>query len=884
MSVSRRVYRALLVAFPAEFRREFGDDMADLFSRRLRDEGDTAGARARLWTEAVGDVVVQAAREWGRTGLVATDAALREGMTMEGWIQDLRIAGRGLRRRPGFTVAAAGTLALGIGAVVALFSVVHGVLLSPLPYPESERIVIVGTANVERGDRDVTVDHPDLAIWREAAPGFQVVGVSTSGPTLTGLGDPVVIDAARVTGGILSVFGLSPAAGRDLTEGDDVPDGPRAALISHDFWETRLGRAEDALGRTLELNGSTWEIVGVAPRGFDYPDGADVWMARRHDPDECGHGCNIMRGVGRLPPGATIESVEASLRPADQALARDFPDSHRDVVVSLESMREAMVGDVRSALWVLMAAVSMVLLIACANVANLTAVRAAGRAPELAVRSALGAGRNRLTRQLLAEALLLSALAAGLGLALAGWGVGVLSAMAPDQLPRMDEVGLDGLAVIFTVGLAVVVTALFGVLPARRATAATVGTTLREDGRGGGSRRARRSRSVLLAGEVALSLTLLLGAGLLFRTLQEMRAVDLGFDPVRVERFRVSAPEARYDTEAAMDFLARFADRLEAIPGVTDVGYGFGVPFASGSITTSVEFPDRPPVAAADRPSGGLRTGSPGYLDAMGLQLVSGRWFTDADEHGAPAVAVLNQAAARAYASGEDPLGLALSLPISWGYAQEPRWTVVGVVADVRSRSLTEPDPPTIWVPNAQLGVESVYFAIRRAPGMAPVMDQARRILAELDPNLAPASVEPVADAVARQGADTQFYLALLTLFSGVALLLAGVGLYGVVAYAVGQRTREIGIRRALGARASDVVGMVVREGVGPALAGVGLGLLAAWFGSGVLSSLLYGIEPYDPLTLVAVTALLLAVVGIATWIPARRASAVAPADALRDD
>ncbi len=877
-----RLYRLLLLTFPPAFRREFGADMTELLATRLEEEGRGAAARTRIWLEVLGDLATEVPKEWARTITMTPRGGER--MSMGGWFQDLRLGARNLVRRPGFTAAAAGTLALGIGAVVALFSVVHGVLLTPLPYPDSERVVVLWKTDIARGGRSNTVDHPDIAAWRGAAPGFDLAGYAGSRPTLTGLGDPEVIEIARVTHGLLSVFGVAPILGRDLTEDDDVPDGPRVAVVSRDFWQSRLGARPDAVGELIELNGEAWEVVGVAPPGFRFPDNTKAWVPRRHDVSDCGHGCNIMRAVGRLPSGSTAEAVEQRLAGVDRALSEEFPDSHRDDGTDLQSMHEYLVADVQTALFILMAAVGMVLLIACANVANLMAVRAAGRTGELAVRSALGASGGRLVRQLFAEALVLAGFAGAAGLILAALGVEALTALAPSDLPRADEIGLDGTSVAFGLALTVFVAVLFGVMPARRAASTSVATTLRSAERGSGHHRAGLSRGLLLAGEVSLSLTLLLGAGLMFRTLQEMRSVDLGFRPDGVERFRISAPESRYDTEGALQFFDELEDRLSAIPGVTAVGHGFGVPFSSGSIGTGMSFPDRPPVDEPDQPGVSVRPVSPGYLDALGLKLVSGRWFNPSDRADVPAVAVLNEAAVRAHMSDTDPIGRRFDLPMSWGFDEQPTWTVVGVVADVRGRESTQPEVPAVYLPNAQFGSNVVYFTIRRGNGGASALPAARRALASLDPEIAPTGMESLAEAIARASADTRFYLTLLTVFSGLALLLAGVGLYGVVAYTVSQRAREIGIRRALGAGEGNVVGMVMRQGVAPAVLGVVVGLGGAWYAGRALSSLLYGIRPYDPLTLLSVTALLLAVVAVATLVPARRASRIAPATALRDD
>ncbi len=871
-----RLYRVLLLAFPSDFRRDCGDEMTRLFVDRL---DDTAGrpARAGLWVRAVLDVVVQAGAEWthGVTRLS------REGMAMGGWVQDIRLALRGLRKRPGFTAAAAGTLALGLGVVVALFSVVDAVLLRPLPYPDSEELVVFWKVGTEDGERGRSVDHPDLDAWSEGVPGLQVLGYASSQPTLLLGGAAEVVTVARVTGAPLGTFGVAPFLGRDLSRADDVPAGPRVAVLSHAFWSTRLGAAPDVVGTSLTLGGEPWEIVGVAPEGFAFPGRPDLWMPRLHPAEGCHHGCNIMVAAGRLPEGMDVAAVEERLRAVDARLAEAFPEQHEDVVTELQSMHEHDVADVRSALWVLMGAVALVLLIACANVANLMIVRGAGRSGEMAVRATLGASRGRLVRQLLAEALVLAGMAGALGTVLAFWGIDALVGMAPEGLPRMDEVALDPRALGFAALLVLLVTVVFGLLPARRASRVAPASFLHGGTRVEGGRRSGWSRSLLLSGEVALSLVLLLGAGLMLRTLTEIRAVELGYQVEDIERFRLSTPESRYDTEETLRFFSELEDRLAALPSVEAAGHAFGVPFAPGSMTIGIELRSRPDAEPAPV---GLRPASRGYLETLRIPLVRGRWFTEDDVHEAEAVAVVNESAARVLFPDGSPLGERVSVSASWGFDKEPDWTIVGVVGDTRVSDATRPDIPTIYLPNAQFGVNIAYFTVRRAPGALSVLPAARQLLADMDPELAITREESLVDAVARETASTRFYMTLLGVFSVLAVVLAAVGLYGVVAYSVSRRVREIGIRRALGARAEDVVGLVVRQGVAPALLGVAVGLVASWFGARTMGALLYGVEPGDPLTLAGVTALLLLVVLVASLVPARRAAAIHPGSALREE
>ncbi len=882
MARRSRLYGVLLHLFPSSFRDEFGPEMARLFAERLAETGGRPGARRALWLAASVDLARHAAGEWAHATLRTSRTILREGTNMDGWIQDLRFGARSLLRRPGFTTAAATTLALGIGATVAIFSVVNSVLLRPLPYPDPQGLVVLRPTNVVSGDVGTTVDHPDVRAWQAEVPGLRVAAYSGTRPTLTGLGDPEVVEGARVTDGLLAVFGLQPELGRDVLREEDVVGGPRVVMVSHEFWQQRLGGDTDVLGRSLELSGQSWEIVGVAPKGFDFPDGATLWMPRHHDLDGCAHGCSSLRTVGRVEDGASMETVQERLDAVSARLASEFVDAHRDSGVRMERLLDLQVADVKVALWVLMGAVVMVLLIACANVANLLLVRAGDRASEVALRATLGARRPRIVRQLLTESFLLSLLGGLAGLGLGQWGVRTMLGLAPPGIPRLDEVGLDVRVLAFAVLVVVGVTAVFGLAPALRLARRPLRDILGGAQRTVGARGTSRSRSLLLSAEVALSLTLLLGAGLLVETLRETRAVELGFATEHVERFRLSVPGGRYDTQAQIRFYDELEARLAALPGVAFVGSAFGVPMSSGNITTSLELLDRDPVDPADQPEVGIRVATPGYLEAAGIPLVRGRWIEESDVREADGVAVINQAMARRFWPDGDPLGKRLRASVSWGFEGDPVRTVVGIVGDVRIRGATRTDDPAMYLPEAQFGVNSAYVTMRLRPANPSALAEVRRLVGEMDPALAISGYERLEDVVARDLAPTRFYMTLMGAFSILALLLAAVGLYGVVAYAVSRRTREIGIRIALGAGGDAVVGMVMREGVRPALLGVVVGLATSWFASRALVSLLYGVEPQDPIVLGAVTGVLLLVVAGATLVPALRASRVPPSEALR--
>jgi putative ABC transport system permease protein len=859
--------------------------MLQLFLDRCREAEGNRQALVGLWAAAVWDVVKNGIGErLGDLRVGASDAV--RGMTMGGWMQDLRFAGRSLRRRPGFALAAVATLALGIGATVSIFSVVNGVLLKPLPYPQPESVVVFWNVDQERGSRTRAMSHPDIEDWRGLTSAFDnAAGYTSTRMTLTGFGQPEAVQGGHTTGDLLAVFGLTPLMGRDLIREDDIVGGPRVVVVGHGFWTSRLGRNPDVLGRTIALDGTAWEIVGVAPEGFDVPGGAQYWVPFHNDPDDCGRGCRIMAGIGRLSGETTLEGAQLQVSAVSRRMSEEYPKSHTDQVMELERLADSTVADVKAGLWVLFGAVAMVLLIACANVANLLLVRATDRSAEVALRATLGASGVRLARQLLTESLLLAFLAGAGGSALAWWGTSLLMKLAPGTLPRTADISMDGSVLLFAGCIVLTVTVAFGLLPALQLARRSPAASLNASRGSRGGRGTGVLRSLLLSGEVALSLMLLLGAGLLFRTLGEMRDVELGFAVEQVERFRISLPDARYeDGDAVARFMERLEGQLRTLPEVAGVGIVFGAPLASGSMSTDIEFLDREEVPPQDRPSVGVRPASPGYLDAAGIPLMRGRWFRADDTRSEEPVVVLSQTAAARFYGDDDPIGKQIRLSISWGYDDEPSRTIVGVVGDVRTQDITEEDRPAAYIPNAQFGAGEGVVTMRLRDGAETALTAARSVVSELDPELALTRTETMAQVVQSEFAAPRFYATLLTIFSSLALILAGVGLYGVIAFGVSRRTREIGIRMALGARSNEVTGMVIRQGFVPAVVGVAAGLVGAWLGSQTLATLLYGVQPYDPVTLVAATALLLVVVFAATLLPARRASRVAPSSALRAD
>ncbi|MGE3273992.1 MAG: ABC transporter permease [Vicinamibacterales bacterium] len=792
----------------------------------------------------------------------------------------LRIAIRTLLRQPLFSAVVVGTLAVGIGATTAIFSVVYGVLLKPLPYHDSDRIVTFGqTSRANPTDPvDGSMSHLNFVDYQRSS---RTLGASalyaTTRAVISGADGADVVRAGIVTPGFFDVFAAAPVLGRSFTDEEDAPSGPDAIVISHAFWQERFGGRPDVLGQTVEVSGRPRPIVGVAPEGFDFPMHARVWLPVRNDDEQCGRDCVYTNGLARLAPGATLEQARAELASIAASLEQAYPGTNTDVTVRVSTLRERTVGNVRVALVILLAAVALVLLIACANVANLVLVRGKARQGEIAVRTALGAERGQVVAFLLAENLLLSLAGATLGLLVAAWGVAALGALAPAALPRLDEVGFEAPVFLFALVMGLLTTALFGLGPSFRLSRAPLGQLMGQRGAvGAGS---GRSRALLLVAEVALSIVLLLGAGLLLRSLTALQDIDPGFRVDGLSTFLVSLPPSRYDDERVVTAYRDLDDRLRQVPGVTAVARIAGMPLGPSENVLNFTRPDRPPVAPGQAPLALYRVVAPGYFSVMGIPLVAGRDFTDDDRAGSAPAVIISERLAQEYWPGEDPVGRPIRVD-----QQQPAGLVVGVAADVRSSSLAGPPQPELYVPHAQTLARTMSYVLRSSSPPASVLAGARGTVQDFDRRLPLISPAAVSDLVDEALARPRFYLLLLGLFAAVAVGLAAVGVYGVVSYAVTERTREIGLRMALGADRGEVVRLMIWQGLGPALGGVALGLVLALAATRAMRGLLYGVGPGDPLTMTGVTLTLLAITLAACAIPAARASAVPPATALRGD
>lgn len=797
---------------------------------------------------------------------------------MDRFLQDFRIAARALVRQRTFSIVATLTLALGVGATTAIFSVVHGILIRPLPYLQSDRIVAFGQSakSAPAEPVDGSSSHVNFLDWKRQSKTMPLMAMySASRATVTNNGEAEVVRAGVVTPDFFAVFKAAPIRGREFAANEDLANAPRVAVISYGFWQERFGGREDVLSQSVEISGAPWSIIGVAPRGFDFPAGARLWTPVRNDDQQCGRGCVFLNGIGRLADGIGPAAAQQEMTAIAAELERQYPNANFDTTVVVQTLHERTVGSVKAALIVLLAAVAMVLLIACANVANLVLVRGAVRQTEIAVRAALGAGRRGLVSYLLTENLALALAGGAFGVIFALWGIDAIKAMAGANVPRLDDVRFDAATFGFALAIVLATTMLVGLGPSLTLSRTPLANALGQRGTVGSSH-ARWTRSALLVAEVALSLVLLLAAGLLLKSLSALEQTPLGFDPAGLTQFTISLPPARYPAGEVAAAHERLDEQLRALPGVTQVARISGLPLGPSENVLAFTRRDRPAPPPGQSPIALFRVVDPDYFQTMKIALVDGRMFAPTDRRGAQGAVIVSRRMADMFWPNERAVGRPIDIS-GFGVG-----LVVGVVANVRSQTLAEQAQPEMYVPHAQTNARTVSYVIRSPLETAQVLAAARDVVRRFDsrvPLIGPASMRQVVD---EQLARPRFYLLLIGLFAGLAVVLAAVGIYGVVAYVVGQRTREIGVRIALGASRAAVVRMVLWQGLKPAIAGIGAGLAIALAIGRVIRQLLYQIEPYDPATLAAVSVLLLTVVFLACAVPARRATRVPPADALR--
>jgi putative ABC transport system permease protein len=802
---------------------------------------------------------------------------------MESLWQDMRYGIRMLLKKPGFTAVAVVALALGIGANTAIFSVVNAVLLRPLPFEEPDRLVMVwGTT--PRIPKE-TASLPDFVDWRDQNQVFEgLTAIQFTNVNLTGGEDPERLIGARVTADFLQVLRVRPALGRGFLAEEDQPGGPKVAVITHALWQRRFGGDPGVLNQTVELNNEAHAVVGVLPAEFRMPSlSPSVLMPLARNPAEAGRRADFLTVLGRLKPGVTIEAAETEMKTIMSRLEQQYPESNSGWTVYLVPLHEEIVGKLRPALLVLLGAVGCVLLIACANVANLMLARAASRQKEIAIRAALGAGRGRLLRQMLLEGLPLSLLGGALGLLLAVWGTDLLIGLSPPGIPRLQETSVDAGVLGFTAALALVTGTLFGLAPGFLISKTNPNEALKEGGRessGGGK---HRLRGALVAAQMGLALVLLVGMGLMLRSFYRLQQVDPGFNPEGLLTARVALPPARYsDDHQVIGFYRQLAERASTLPGVQAATLANVLPVDGGGPFLSFEEQGAPEAPPEETPDANIRAVGPDYFRTMGIPLLRGRLLAAQDTEQAPRAIVINETMARRYWPDADPIGRRIAFD---GADGDPAWReIVGIVADVKSEGLDSEEVPSVYAPHAQRPGLSMAVVLRTSGDPKALAPALRSEVQALDRNLPVYYVTTMDEIMASSVSAQRFGMFLLALFAGVALVLAAVGIYGVMSYSVAQRTHEIGVRMALGAGNAHVVWMVVREGM--VLAGLGLvaGVLVAAVAGRFLTSMLFEVSPADPFAFAGAAALLAVAAFAACYVPARRATRVDPMVALRTE
>jgi putative ABC transport system permease protein len=811
-------------------------------------------------------------------------------MISESIWQDIRFGARAVSGKLGFSSVVILTLGLAIGATTAIFSVVDGILLRPLPYPQPDRMVSVW-ADYTRRDGPVRewLSYPNFHDLRQERSTFQEVAIYTDwSPTLTGGGEPELVQAVNVTAGMFArVLQQSPALGRGLTLEDDEPGAESVALLSHDFWVRRFGADPDILGEAVMLNDLPYVVIGIMPQGFRPPfiAAADLWTPMQMNETQFAGSRSSARflGLARLSDGVTMAQARARADVLGEQLEAAYARANTGVGYALFPLHADLVQGTVTPLWLLMGAVSFVLLIACVNIANLLLARSVSRRAELAVRAAMGAGRGRLLRQLLTESAVLAGLGGALGLAISVAGIPLLVGLAPAGTPRLDTVSLDLRVLLFAAVITLIATLAFGLLPALRGARTDLHGALKAGGRGGDPAAHGRSlRNALVVGQMALAIMLLVGAGLMIRTIQALRDVDLGYQPAGVLAVRVNLPPSHYqDATTRSTFFRTLESRLSAAPGVVAVGANSSLPLSGNNGDVDFVLEGQPVPDPGQENIMWIRRTTPGYFEAVGLDIVRGRAFTLADDASAQRVLIVNETLANRYFPDRDPIGQRINVNGS----ENPVWReIVGVAADVKNFGVTEDSRNAAYFPYHQIPNTRMMLAVKTDGDPMSILPTVREAMRDIDPSLVAANAAPLGDFVSTSLQTERFVASLLGLFAGVAFFLAAVGLYGVVSYGVNQRLREMGLRLALGASGGAIRRLVMGRSMVLAAGGVVLGLAGAIAVTRVMAGLLFGVSPNDPATMTAVAAALLSVAGVASLIPAERAVRVDPIAVLKEE
>lgn len=798
-------------------------------------------------------------------------------------LQQLRIAARRLLREPIFALTAIITLAIGIGANSAVFTLVNGVLLRPLPYRDADALVMPHA--VMRGEAIPIFSAPVFLALQEQARVFEDVALYSGGTvTLAGDGEPQEVSGAFISANYFDVVGVAPLLGRSFRAGENEPGSNQVLLLSEQLWRERYGASPAVIGSSIEVSGRTHEVVGVMPAQASFPPEWRFWVPQAYtegfrDPT---HVLSLSYNlVARLKPGVTAEQASADVARVVELAKEAGEFEHPHYTGAVMPLQEYYVGDARTPLLVLLGAVGLVLLIVCANLANLLLAQAASRTTDFAVRLSLGASSGQLVRQLMVESLVLGVVGGLAGLLLGVWAADAMIAMLPPGLPRMPDMGLDLTVVGFTMTVALLASFTFGLAPALQARHSSFATALREGGRGLAGRAGGRTRASLVLAETALAFALVIGAGLLIRSLGELRAVDPGFQPERTLTFGLSLPSVRYDSdERTSAYIERTVERLGAVPGVTSAGAIQHLPLGGSAMRIAFEVEGREPPAPGEEQVLDVRVATPGYFEAMGVPLRRGRLFGGADRAGAPVVALLSESAVARHFPGEDPIGRRIVLGWTFNGARVTG-EVVGVVGDVRHGQLRAAADPEIYFPHAQVPLRSMAVTLRTAGEPLSLARTVSDAVHEIDPGIAVAQLRSMSDVVDASVATDRFMTRLLTAFSGIALLLAAIGIFGVISYGVAQRRREIGVRMAVGASQRQVLHLIVSGALRLAGGGILIGIAAAVLLARLMRSLLFGVQPFDLATFFSGGLVLLAVATAASVLPALTAARTPPAAVL---
>jgi predicted permease len=837
----------------------------------------------------------QALREFGdlddaRQYIGAVDhdieAAQRRTDFMNDLWTDIGYSLRKLRAAPLFTLAAVVTLALGIGANTAIFSVVHGVLLDPLPFPQADHIVRFRFTQQGHGDAGTPMDLVDNSTRTKSFVGISVIEGTTANLVRDNAEAERVL-GVRVSANYFSLLRSTPAAGRYFATGEDQTGAANVAVISERLWKQDFSGDKSVIGKTVNINAASYKIIGVVPEAQIFPMTADIWMPKIWDPGDLSdqsRGARWLAFVGRVKDGVDVKVANNEVEKLSEATEKQFPEQFRERRARIVTLQDFVVGDVRKPLYIVLGAVALVLLIACANVANLLLVRATSRESEMAVRTALGASRTRLVRQLMTESVLLSLVGAAVGLLVAKLAMHELLGRAAQTLPRVDNVSIDGVTLAATAAVAVITGLIFGVAPAMQAGKHELATALRAGSRGTRTRPgANRAKQTIVVAEVALAVMLLTGAGLLLHSFVKLLDVDPGFRPDGVLSMKMTLPEQAYDSTAMRNLIQALETRMAALPGVKSAAIANFIPFDGSSYDFSLQVRGQTYARPSDQPDVQVREVTANFFSTIGIPIVRGRAITATDLASAPRVLVVNQAFAKKYFPNENPVGQALHL--DWGKDPDGAMSeIVGVVGDVHGATLEDAPDPTVYASLAQYPYRTLTIVARTNGDPAALTVPMRNMIHELDHLLPVYSVQTMTERVAGSVGPQRFYASLIAIFASVALILAAVGLYGVIAYAVSQRTHELGVRVALGATGDRISRMVVGEGLALTAVGVVVGLVASIVGGRLVASLLFGVSAIDPLTLGSVVAVLAAVAALASWLPARRAGRVDPLVAMRGD